>query len=34
VVVDGLGGDEQLAGDLGVGVPGADQLEDVTLAAG
>ena len=34
VVIDGLGGDEQLGGDLGVGVPAADQVENFSLAAG
>jgi hypothetical protein len=34
VVVDGLGGDEQLGGDLDVGVSGADQLEHLMFAAG
>ena len=34
VMIDGLGGDEQLRGDLGVGVPGADQVENLTLAPG
>ena len=34
VVTDGLGGDEQPGCDLGVAVPGTDQAEDLTLAAG
>jgi hypothetical protein len=34
MVVDRLGGDEQLRADLGVGVPGADQREDLALAPG
>lgn len=33
-MIDGLGGDEQLRGDLRVGVPGADQVEHLTLAPG
>jgi hypothetical protein len=33
-MADGLNRDEQLPGDLAVGVPGADQVEDVTLAPG
>ena len=31
---DGLDGDEQLRGDLGVGLPGADQVEHLALAPG
>ena len=34
MVVDRLGGDELLRADLGVGVPGADQREDLALAPG
>jgi len=34
VIVDGLGGDEQLRGDLGVGATSADQVEHVTFAPG
>jgi hypothetical protein len=34
MVVDRLGGDEQLRADLGVGLPGADQREDLALAPG
>jgi hypothetical protein len=33
-MVDGLGGDEQLRGDLGVGETGADQAENLPLAPG
>ena len=33
-MIDGLGGDEQLGGDLGVAVTGADLLEPLTFAAG
>src|SRR5215475_11883201 len=33
-MVDGLDRDEQLLGDLRVREPGADELEDLTLAAG
>jgi hypothetical protein len=34
VMVDGLGGDEQLRRDLRVGVLGADQVENLALASG
>ena len=34
VVVDRLGRDDQLGGDLGVGAPGADEVKDLLLAAG
>jgi hypothetical protein len=34
VVVDCLGGNEQFPGDVGVGVPGADEREDFVLAPG
>jgi hypothetical protein len=33
-MIDGLGGDERFPGDLSVAVPGADELEDLTLAPG
>jgi hypothetical protein len=33
-MVDGPAGDEQLGGDLRVGVPGADQVEHLALAPG
>src|ERR1700722_18879805 len=34
MVIDGLGRDEQLRGDLGVGASVADQVENLTLALG
>ena len=34
MMVDGLGGDEWLRGDLGVSVLGADQIENLVLAPG
>src|ERR1022692_1795388 len=34
MVIDGLRRDEQMRGDLGVGVPGTDQVETLTLALG
>src|ERR1700685_3798245 len=34
VVVDGLGGDDQLGGDLRIGAPGADKVEDLPFAGG
>ena len=33
-MVDSLGGEKELRGDLGVGVPGADQVENLVLAPG